>query len=115
TAGRFFEAIWLVKGNDKRTTSPNSKGIVDVVFRIAPDRGERRFAGCCRGTRCGTLLLAQPKEIDEILDFGDAVGRQGPNLVDQCFGIRHHSFLRSKEHRHSEPYFRYRTTVTRTL
>jgi hypothetical protein len=76
TPGRFFDALWLVKGNGTRTTSPKSKGIVDVVFGIAPDGGESRRARGSGGAGQRPLPLAQANEIDKILDLGDALGGQ---------------------------------------
>ena len=76
TAGRFFDALWLVNGNGTRTTSPNSKGIVDVVLGIAPDGGKTRSARGSGSAGQRPLLLAQTNEIDKILDLGDALGGQ---------------------------------------
>jgi hypothetical protein len=75
TAGRFFDALWLVNGNGTRTTSPKSTGLEDVVFGIAPDGGESRRARGSGDAGERPLLLAQANEIDEILDLSDALGR----------------------------------------
>jgi hypothetical protein len=39
-AGRLFEAVWFVKGNGTRTTSPNLEPIVFGIVRIIPDLAE---------------------------------------------------------------------------
>src|SRR5690348_15529567 len=95
TAGRFFEEVWLVNGNGTRMMSPNSKGIVDVVFRIAPDRGKARSTrrGCSADKR--PLLLAQTDEVDKILNLGDALLGQRLDLPDQGFGIGRHGCPRA--------------------
>ena len=58
-------------------TSPNSKGIVDVVLRVVPDSGEGRGAGPGGGAGERAFLFALADEVDEILDLGDPVRRQG--------------------------------------
>src|ERR1700741_4578840 len=62
---------WLVNGNCTRTTSPKSKGIVDVVFGIAPD-GRKSRSACGSGSAGQRpLLLTQADEINEIPDLRD--------------------------------------------
>src|ERR1700686_1978339 len=93
TAGRFFEAAWLVNGNGTRTTSPNSKGIVGVIVGIVPDRGKDRRTRGGRGPGERALLLTQPNEIHEILDLADTFGRQRLNLLDQGLRVCGHKFF----------------------
>jgi hypothetical protein len=75
TAGRFFELVWLVNGNGTSTTSPNSKGIVNVVVRIIPDRGEGRLTHAGGGTSKRSILLTHANEIDEIFDLCNSISR----------------------------------------
>src|SRR5262249_10237637 len=89
TAGRRFEAVWLVNGNANKTTSPNSKGIVDVVVRVTPNGREGGRAGC-GGPGQRALLLAQANKVDEVLDLGDAVGRQCAYLLYQRLRVYGH-------------------------
>src|SRR6266853_2084911 len=96
TAGLFFEAVWLVNGNGTSTTSPNSKGIVDVVFRIVPDYSECRSARRGSGAGQCLLLLAQADEVDEILDLGDPLGRQRLDFLNQGLGIGGHCYSLAK-------------------
>src|SRR5205807_228858 len=76
-----------------RTTSPNSKGIVDVVFRIAPNRGKGRSTRGRGGAGERPLLLARADEIDKIFDLGDALGGQSFDLSDQGLRIASHGWL----------------------
>ena len=80
-AGRFFDALWLVNGNGTGTTSPKSKGIVDVVFGIAPDgrKSWRARGSGSAGQR--PLLLAQMDGIDKILDLGDLTAEKEHELM----------------------------------
>src|SRR5205814_8380444 len=87
TAGRFLETVLLVKGNGTSTTSPNSKGIVDVVVRVAPDRGQSRRARGRSGAREGAVLFARPDEINEVLDLGNPLGGQRLYLLDQGLSV----------------------------
>ena len=48
--------------------------IVDVVFRIAPDRGEGRRTGGAGFAGDHAFLLAQPDEVDETLDLDQLIG-----------------------------------------
>ena len=48
-----------------------------IVFWIVPDCGERRRARGCGGPAKRPLLLAGGDERNEVLDLGDAFGRQG--------------------------------------
>src|SRR5579859_1008239 len=89
TAGRCFEVAMLVKGNGTRTTSPNSKGIVGVVFRVVPDGGEGGGAGGGGGADKRAVLLTRGDEIHEILDFGDALDRQRLDFPQQGLSIGH--------------------------
>src|SRR5215468_7647558 len=104
TAGRFFVAVWLVKGNGTRTTSPSSKGIVGIVVGIAPDPGEGGRARRCGGAGKGALLLAQPDEVDEVLHLGDPLGRQRLNLLDQGIGLDGQGSVSSGGRMHSPRY-----------
>jgi hypothetical protein len=59
--------------------SPNSKGIVGVVFGVVPGGGEGRFAGGAGGAGGAeqrAVLVARAQEIDEVLDLGEAVDGQ---------------------------------------
>src|SRR5437868_14859256 len=56
----------------QRSRGPNPKNIVDVVLRIAPDRGERRGACGRSGPSKRPLLLPQPDEINEIQNSGNS-------------------------------------------
>jgi hypothetical protein len=71
-------------------TVPKSKGIVDVVFRVVPDRGEGSRARGGGVTGQSSLLLTQPDEINKILDFIQPLLRQGPNLINQSLSVRGH-------------------------
>src|SRR5258707_10989924 len=55
-------------------TSPNSKGIVNVVVRIIPDRGEGRLTHA-GGTSRRSILLTHANEIDEIFDLSNSISR----------------------------------------
>src|SRR5271169_189740 len=90
TAGRFFDALWMLNGNGTRTTSPNSKGIVDVVFGIAPDGRESWHARGSGGAGQRPLLLAQTNEVHKILDLGNALGRQRFDFLDQGLAVGGH-------------------------
>ena len=87
TAGRFLDAVWLVNGNGTRTTSPNLKGIVGIVFGVVPYAGKRRDARCCGRTGKRTILGTGCDEIDEVFDFNDALCRQSLDLVEQRLRI----------------------------
>src|SRR5580700_2070417 len=76
--------------NGTSTTSPNSKGIAAVVFRVAPNRREGRDARRCCRARQRALLFARGYEIHEILDLDDPFRRQGANFLHQGLGVRDH-------------------------
>ena len=58
-----------MKGNGTKTIAPNSKGIVNVVFRVASDGREGRETSGGGISFKGVVLLAEPNEIREILDL----------------------------------------------
>jgi hypothetical protein len=56
--------------------------IASVVFRVAPDLGERWCAGSRGSTSEGSLPLAQAQEIHESLYLGDVLRRRRLKLLD---------------------------------
>src|SRR5207248_11582722 len=62
-------------GDEVNASSSTSKGIVNVVFRIAPDRGKSRHARRRGGSGQRPFLPAQTDENDEILDQILGIGR----------------------------------------
>src|SRR5580704_6607737 len=89
TAGRCFEAAWLVKGNGTRMMSPASNGIVGVVFRVVPDLGEGGSAHASGSAAERAFLLARADEVDKILDLGDALERECLDLFQEGLGVGH--------------------------
>ncbi len=76
--------------------SPNSKGIVGVVFRIGPYGGKGWRAGSAGGAGERAVLLAGGDEGDKILDLGDPFGRQRLDFLDQGLEVRHGRVFRDR-------------------
>src|SRR5690606_10539856 len=84
-AGRFLVADWSVKGNGTRTRSPNSKLVIVGVVGVIPDLGERILGEPGGGLVEASVLVAQAKEVDEILDLGEALGGERAELLEELF------------------------------
>ena len=83
-AGRFLISVWWVNGKGTRTRSPNLKPVVFGIVRVVPDLAERILGELRGSVRDDSVLVAHLEEVYEVLDFGDLLRREGPDLVDEC-------------------------------
>lgn len=75
------------KGERPGTMSPNSKCGVGIVFRVVPHRGKGGHAGGSGGARRRPFLFTRGEEGDEVLNPGDAFGRQAPDCEPPALPI----------------------------
>jgi plasmid stabilization system protein ParE len=75
TAGRFLLVLWSVNGNGTRTTSPNSKTVIDGIVLVVPNLFEGFFRELGRRANELAITLACAQKVDEVLDLGDLLRR----------------------------------------
>src|SRR3954467_12094452 len=83
TAGRCLLAVWSVKGNGTRTTSPNSKLVISRIVGVVPHPRECRFRSGGRGSDERAVGGALAQEVDKALDLGQPLRRQVLELAQQ--------------------------------
>src|SRR5712691_536411 len=83
TAGRFLLAVWSVKGNGTRTTSPNSKAVVLGIVGVVPDLAECALGQLRDGPGQPTVGISLTEEVHEVLHFGKLVRWEGAELVEE--------------------------------
>ena len=67
-----------------------SHAVVGRVLFVVPDPGKSGFAGLGGGSGEALFVFARTQEVDEVFHFGQALGRELPDLVDQdLFGGSH--------------------------
>jgi hypothetical protein len=83
TAGGLFVAVWPVKGNGTRVTSPNSEPIAAGIVGLVPALAAGVLGELRHDAGQPAVLIPMLEQADDVLDFGRLVREQASDHFEK--------------------------------